>query len=163
MSTPPKVKKIYRDYDFGIANRGINLPNPISAGDVANKAYVDVYNTTFFVASTTNTTTASVTDVVVTGMTLTMSNAGNFIVMFNCNSSNSANQAQNTFSVYVNGVLVVDTVRFTTMSPANAHMSFTLITKVTGVLAAQVVDIRWKTNNPTATVYNRSLNLIPVI
>jgi hypothetical protein len=117
--------------------------------------------TTFYASSTTNATTASATYVQVTGMTLTPG-AGSYIVNFNATTSNPNNNAQNNFAIYVNGVVVADSVRVHTEASVNAQLTISILTQITGVLVSQVVEVRWLTNSPTATVYNRTFSLLKI-
>ncbi len=115
-------------------------------------------NPVSFLSLTNTITTASLTDVVITGTTLTPS-AGNYVIMFNAGQVGNTNANRiTTFSIYINGVLLADSPR----SVANASTSsehITIISKAT-VNGSEAIDIRWRVSANTSTVTNRTLTLI---
>lgn len=107
--------------------------------------------------ATASTTTTSTSYVLVNSMTLTPG-TGNYMVMFTSSWKNSG--AQNLFaSIYVGGVQVTHTERMTRMesSTVDTELSVAAHAYVTGVGAADAIEIRWKTTGGTATMLERTL------
>jgi hypothetical protein len=98
-------------------------------------------------------TTASTTDVVVTGMTITPG-AGTYLAMFSTDGSNSLG-SNSIVSIYHNAVQVANSER---------TFAFTIDTIVTDaictVAAGQAIDVRWRASANTASMGNRILTLI---
>lgn len=114
----------------------------------------------FFAGSVLTITNVSLIDILLTGMLL-IPGAGDYILIFNTTCSSGTNQSQNIFSVYVNGARVALSNKAVTMSPVNSRQDVSIVLKITGVLALQTVDIRWKVNvASTGTAYERTLTLI---
>jgi len=113
-------------------------------------------------SATATTTTTSSSDVVVAGLVLTPG-PGDYVVMFNSSWENS--DAEDMFvSVYVNGIQVADSERKNEMESSTPDTELTCATQayVTGVLAAQDIDIRWRTTGGTLTMLQRSMILLKV-
>jgi hypothetical protein len=98
-------------------------------------------------------TTASTTDIVVTGMTITPG-AGTYLAMFATDGSN--NLGSNSFaSIYQNAVQVANSERVFALS------TDTVVTDaICTVTAGQAIDVRWRASANTATMGNRILTLI---
>lgn len=115
------------------------------------------------VANTTATdTTSAVTPTTIVGMNLTPG-AGNYLVFFN--GSFSVDQGGTTLyiALYANGVLIPHTMRRFVPSNFGATDIGTvaITTYVSGLLAGQVLDLRWYVNDPvaTASAFERSFTL----
>lgn len=104
--------------------------------------------------------TVSITDVVVTSMTITPG-AGTYLVFFNSDVTNgNANRTQ-FVSIYVNGVQAVNSEQQNFNTFGNQRMSIAVQSLAT-VAAAQAIDIRWRVSANTGSMGNRSLILIKV-
>jgi hypothetical protein len=113
------------------------------------------------VSATGNVTTTSTTDVLLTGMTITPG-AGNYLVMFSCQQQNNVAASSNIFSIYVNGVQVAASSRQDRITTATINQAVALQTYVVGVLAGQVIEVRWRVPGgpTTGTVSNRELTIL---
>jgi len=111
------------------------------------------------VKATASTGMSSMTDVLLTDMFLAPG-AGNFLLWFSCDVSNSNGAQSSIFSVYVNGVQVVGSERTRRASAASSQTALAMSIYVPGVLGGQVVDIRWRVTNNSGTVTNRELTLM---
>lgn len=109
-------------------------------------------------------TTSSLTDVApgATGGTLlTLTpGAGNFLVSASIANSQSSSANSNTFSIYVNGVIVARATRTIRASANSGLMALDICTYVTGVLVGQAIDVRWKVSAGTGTLGARELILM---
>lgn len=117
--------------------------------------------------ATADTTTASLTDVLTTGMTLTPS-AGTYIAWFDTSITNNANGGITYFSLYVGGVQVAASERRTTsliqgVVVGNQPQQQAVAThgKVT-VNGGQAVEARWRASAGTSTAHQRTLTLMRV-
>lgn len=116
------------------------------------------------VGGTSTLNTTSVTDVALTGITLTPGD-GTFLAMFSCTGYNNGTPAGYIeVSLYVNGTQVATSVRRNT-NGGNTNASslqgvIAFQEKVT-VTAGQVIDVRWRVNGATGTIIQRKLTLIP--
>jgi hypothetical protein len=161
---------------LNIQDEGTPLPNSphdavnfIGAGVSASDAGGGVADVTIpggptvlQVTATAPITTTSATDVVVSGMVLTPG-PGDYVVMFNSSWEN--NGAEDMFaSIYVNGVQVAHSQRITRMESSTPDTEMAVVTHafVTGVLAAQDIDIRFRTTGGTLTMLQRSMILLKV-
>lgn len=160
---------------LNIQDEGTPIPNTphdainfIGPGVVASDAGGGVADvtiggvTTLKASATATTTTTSGTDVVISGLVLTPG-PGDYVVMMNSSWENS--DAEDMFvSVYVNGVQVADSERKNEMESSTPDTELTVATQayVTGVLAAQDIDIRWRTTGGTLTMLQRSMILLKV-
>lgn len=117
----------------------------------------------FEASATVDVTTTSTTDVLVTGMTLTPP-AGTYLVWFSGGADHSAQSVAVVVSIYVGGVLKTDSVR----SPvprfngvgANTLTPIAVTNGRVTVNGAQAIEIRWKTASGTATMHQRTLNIL---
>lgn len=117
------------------------------------------------VAFSSNITTTSTTDVVLTGMTITPI-SGTYLVMFSTWLTASAASNVHTMSIYVNGVQNAGSIRaaipFSSASLAATQdipLSTNAIVTVNG---SQAIDIRWRTSAGTATAHNGTLDILKV-
>jgi len=103
------------------------------------------------------TTTTSGSDVLVPGMTITPG-PGNYKVEFNTSWENSG--AEDMFvSIYVNGVQIPHTERITEMESSITDAELACVTHglAINVLAAQAIEIRFRTTGGTLTMLNRTM------
>ena len=107
----------------------------------------------------TTTTTTSVTDVLMSGMSTTPS-AGEYLVVLAGDLSHNASGGQIYTSIYVAGSQRVGSQRFYQRQGA-VNGQFVSFAKV-GVNGAQAIEGRWRVNSGTGTNYNRQLLLIKV-
>lgn len=108
-------------------------------------------------------TTASITDVLVEGMTITPK-VGTYLVSFSSQFNNvnlTPATAIATFSVYANGALVPDSVRKLTSLATAATVELQTIVTVT---LGQKIEIKWKIDSVanTLSLGNRTLTLTKV-
>lgn len=121
-------------------------------------------NTTTEVSDTTNATTTSATDALLTSMTISPV-AGNYLLFFTTTITSNAAGAAITGSVYVAGAQLARTVMKIspldggTLSSGTARGSLAIVTSVS-VAAGQAVEIRWSTSSGTATCGPRIMNLL---
>jgi hypothetical protein len=120
------------------------------------------------VTSSIVTTTASISDDLVDGMTITPK-VGTYVVSFSSQFNNVAVTpvtAVATFSVYANGVLVPDSVRKLTSLATAATVELQTIVTVTEPLLGQTnkIEIKWKIDSDanTLSLGNRTLTLTKV-
>jgi len=153
------VIAVLNDYAAGLINNDSGVAGA-TVKDALNTLAGLVGITSFYVEVAGSAATASTTDVLLTGMTLTPG-AGDYLVLFNSYMSHTSNfDRQTHYTVYVNGVAVVASVRIAGTTNGDIDRPVSLIAKVTGVAGGQAVDIRWRTSNNTATTFERSLTLI---
>jgi hypothetical protein len=107
----------------------------------------------------TDATTASATDVLMTGMTLTPG-AGDYFASFSADADHSSPTDTVTISLYVNSVQVANSER--AIIPGALRSPLVLTYLLTGVAAAQAIEIKWRTSAATATVHKRALTLLKV-
>lgn len=113
------------------------------------------------VKATAGASTSSMTDVLLTDMSLSPG-AGNFLLWFSANVSNSNSAQSSIFSVYVNGVQVVGSERTRRAVATNAQTAIAMSIYVPGVLGGQLVEIHWRVTNSSGTVTNREMTLMRV-
>jgi hypothetical protein len=113
--------------------------------------------------NTGTTTTTSTSDTLLDSMTLTPG-AGDYMLQFGTSLSLSTTSSVYV-SVYVNGVKVAASERRLTVADLKVqdsvvplHIGYIL----TGVLAAQAIEIKWRVGSGTATSYQKSLMLLKV-
>lgn len=115
--------------------------------------------------STTTATTTSTTDVVMTGMTITPV-AGTYLVWFSASFTNNTGGDTITVSINVGGTQKADSVR--TVIPFESGtfgnpQTIPLATQgVVTVNGSQAIAIDWHTSGGTATVNQRTLNILRV-
>lgn len=123
-----------------------------------------IYNRVIEVSNTTDATTTSGTDAVLTTMSITPT-PGSYIAFFNSSMiSNSAGAVIST-SIYVNSVQIPETLRKISPFDGGALSATTArgIMDCTGtvtVTSGQTVDVRWSTSGGTATCGARTLILL---
>lgn len=111
------------------------------------------------ITSTTLFTTASTTDVLITGFTLTPGK-GTFLVLVNLEINNNSNNRTMISSLYLNGTIVTgSSVTFINASAANRY-SVTIMFPVTVTNAAHVLDVRVRTSAGTLSVNNRFMGVL---
>jgi hypothetical protein len=131
-----------------------------SATSLARSDHTHTVNLVSTSATATGTiTTTSLTDVLMTTMTITP-DAGTYLAIFSCSASNS-NAGKSVFaSFYVNGVQVSATERQVSGSANNfANLATNAIITPAG---GQAVEVRWRVDANTGTTSNRILNLIRI-
>lgn len=113
------------------------------------------------VSATGTTTTTSTTDVLINSMTITVAGSGSYMIMFSGSVENSANST-NFVSIYVNGTQVAHSQRRMVVVTQTQGAAFPIATQcyVTGVTAGQTIEARWRVTAGTATMYNRTLDII---
>ena len=144
------------------AGNGIALSTLNPAGNEQQQIKVSL--SAYLVTGTGTVTTTSASDVLLDSMTYTPG-AGDFRGSFGTSIKGSANGQTIYISIYVNGVQVASTER--QFSLQDLKIVGTIIPIdinfiVTGVLAAQAIEVRWRTTSGTATAYTRSLSLFRV-
>ena len=123
---------------------------------------VSVGASAIYVTSSAITSTTSITYVTLNAMTTTPA-AGTYIVFFSCSTNTDAADAQNDFSLHVDGVEQPVTTRFQNYDTVNAMKNIRNTVSTHGIITvngAQVVDVRYRTDTGTLTVYARSMILI---
>jgi hypothetical protein len=113
-------------------------------------------------SATADDTTTSPTDVLMADMTVTPG-AGDYMVWFSTSVEDSAANGVVGVSLYINGVQVARTERTyqnAQHGPTTTPLAFQ--TAVTGVLDAQAVEVRWRTDSGTATAHQRTLTVLRV-
>lgn len=111
------------------------------------------------VSSTTNATTSSTTDELMTGMSITPG-AGDFRVSFSGTVSNSGANNSTIVTLYVGGVAIQKTARRFALgggqtSSMAATVAFT--TEVTVSSDTDTIEVRWRASGGTSTVNERNL------
>lgn len=104
-------------------------------------------------------TTTSPVDVLLPSMTLVAGVNGNYKIDFSTSVEHSSTNETIFVSLYVNGVQVAHTEREFRRGGAAGDVSggLAIDAYVTGVLAAHVIEIRWRTTAATATAHERTL------
>lgn len=128
---------------------GITITN--SAGSITTSLNQSVSQA----FSVTDATTTSLTDVVLTGMTLTPG-VGDYLVFFSGVVSNTNADKQGTISLYVNGSQLTYTVR-QELAQADRRVHIGTMGLITNLLAGQTIDVRWNVIANTGTFYQRTL------
>jgi len=112
------------------------------------------------VTATADTTTGSLTDTPVTGMSITPG-AGDYLVMYSSTYKNSNNGQHVYCSLYVNGTKVTHTERSNITTGGNeCPVAFQAV--VTGVTAGQTLTVQWRVTNNTGTMRQRALTLLRI-
>lgn len=141
---------------------GTTVGAPLST-DVNNQLISGITNTE--VSATADATTTSTADVLMTGMTITPV-SGDYMVWFSGGVDHSAQAVAVIVSIYSGGVLKTDSVRSPVprFNGVGAN-SLTPIVSTNGkvtVNGAQTIEIRWKTASGTATVHQRTMNILRI-
>ena len=134
----------------------------MSAGGISRFRAMQAYEAT----ATADTTTTSTTDVLINSMTLTPP-AGTYLAFFSSTIDHSNQNVAVVCSLYVGGALDTDTVRGPiprTNALGAITMSMTVaINGLVVVNGSQAVEVRWKTASGTATMHQRTLNLLRIL
>lgn len=122
-----------------------------------------LYNTE--VAFSSNITTTSTTDVVITGMTITPP-AGTYMAVFGTWFTHSNGNATVNLSVYAGGVQSTGSIRVVmpfsgSLGAANNGMPSGTNAIVT-VNGSQAIAIEWHTSTGTATAHNGTMDIIKI-
>ena len=118
---------------------------------------------TSFEAKAANTiTNTSLTDVLATGMSL-IPGAGDYLIWFSTVLENSDNETTYV-SIYVNGVKDDASERRWENESSIPNTPSTVATngRALGLEAGQAIEIRWRTTNNTATMHQRTLNILKI-
>lgn len=143
-----------------------NATNGFTATDVqAAIEEATTHLTDIEVSATADTTTTSTTDVLVNSMTNTPA-AGTYLVWFSAGVDHSNQSVAVVVSIYSGGSLKTDSVR-SPIPRFNGVGAITLtpIVATNGIVTvngSQAIEIRWKTASGTATMHQRTLNLLKV-
>lgn len=130
-----------------------------------NYTFIEDNKVTGEATATADATTTSSTDVLMTGMTITPV-AGTYLVLFSTTIDHSNQNVATVCSLYVGGVQDTDTVRGP-ISRTNAIGAITTfpvvaINALATVDGTQAIEIRWKTASGTATVHQRTFNVVQI-
>lgn len=144
-----------------VVNGGTNgAPMVVSSTGKVSNGLATKVETSF----TSNITTTSATDVLITGMTTTPALAGTYLVIFSAWFTHSNGNATVTFSIYSNAVQSAGTIR--TMMPftgsvggANNGMAGSTNGLVT-IAASQVIQVEWHTSTGTVTAHDGTMDVI---
>ena len=131
------------------AGNGIAITNSAGGITIASQPAITE------VSATSDITTTSTSDVVVTGMTVTPG-AGDYLVFFTGSMENTNSNKQGTLSIYSNGVQIAASVVQSQM-PANRPVAMATNAYITGLSAGQVIDVRWNVTANTGTFHQRTL------
>lgn len=117
------------------------------------------------VSFSSNITTTSATDVVMTGMTITPI-AGMYLVLFSTWFTHSNGNATITTSLYAGGVQKADSIRVTipfvgALSAITQDIGCTINGVVT-VNGSQALTIEWHTSTGTATAHNGTFDILKI-
>lgn len=130
-----------------------------SAGTFAKSDHV--HNTVIAwdgASATVDDTTASLTDVLMVGMTKSVALAASYELTFSGSIVNSANGAERTWvSFYVNGVQVAESER--SVGTSGGAYAPTTVSCIAPVGAGQTVEVRWRVAGGTSTVRRRCFTL----
>ncbi len=112
-------------------------------------------------AQTTTTTTISATDELMSGMTLTPGVQADFLAWFTGNVQHSSNNDSMFASFYVGGVQVPATEHEFKRGTGAANIIGTVAFQKTllAVGVADAIEVRWRTTDPTASAFTRTLTI----
>lgn len=110
-------------------------------------------------SETATTTTISPTDALMAGMAVTPGVPSNCLVFFSGNVQHSSNNESIFVSLYVGGVQVPETEHEFKRGTGAANIIGSVVFQkyVVGVGAADAIEVRWRTTDPTASVFTRTL------
>jgi hypothetical protein len=110
------------------------------------------------------TTTTSPTDVLMTGMQLNSVPAGDYFLSFGTSLNHSSNGASILTTIYVGGAAVTNSPQAWTRGNAqgNVYTTHNYAGFPITLATTATVEIRWQTDNSTATSTNRYMSLIKV-
>ncbi len=111
--------------------------------------------TNSLVSSAANAQTTSTTDVLLTGMTITPTTAGTYLVMATGDGFNNTNNKINTYSIYVNGTIVTNSSATLISTKSIPWAITTTVAWTTGA-----IDVRWKVDANTGNTDNRRLVIV---
>ena len=133
------------------AGNGITITNAAGGITIANEP------TILQSIGTSTLTTTSQSDVAMsTPLTVTTVSAGDYLINFTGVASNSNSGKSAIMSLYINGIKIPVTEVYSTGSGGDKNTaSFSY--HVTGVGAGQVLEIRWRAESNTASIFNRIL------
>lgn len=168
--TPDQANAVGSSTSLARADHVHNIPTatPVSTGTANAQGSANSFarsdhshNTVIansLVESTVDATTTSLTDVLLTGMTITPP-AGTYAVIFHSSTVNSGNGAErNYFSIYVNGIKdAASEKRIGISGGAVSDISCGGIAVVNG---SQAIEVRWRVIAGTGTAYQRKLVLL---
>ena len=134
------------------AGTGITITNGNGSVTITN----NLANNITMVNGTSTLTTTSITDVALpTPMSVTPG-AGDYLVTFTGNVSNSNTDKAVIMSIYSNGTQLPYT-EMTYQGQGNDKNQIAMNAYVTGLGAGQAIDIRWRVQANTGTVTNRCM------
>lgn len=121
---------------------------------------------TLSASSTSNATTTSATQALLTGMTVTPI-AGTYQVFFDTSAQSTTGGNSITFQIYNNGAAIANssrTIQFPTATLIDSGYPFSCATQANGVTVngAQAITVEWSTNGGTATCLNRTLTVMKI-
>lgn len=103
--------------------------------------------------------TTSTSDTPMSGMSITLAAAGDYLIFFHGSVENSNANVPIHVSVYVNGSKQLYT-EVHSSSQANAPTPVAISTLAAGLSAGQIIDIRWRVNGNTGTAHQRALTIV---
>lgn len=110
-------------------------------------------------SATTTSGHTGASDSLVNGMTITLG-AGDYKVEFSTSVEVLSNNGAGEFSIYVNGVQVAHTVRHVSRAGGSTSGTQTPLATnayVTGVLAAQAIEVRAQISSGTLNIFERTM------
>jgi len=132
--------------------------NPIATGSTTGGM------TTYSTTNPNTITTASATDVLLTGMQITSVPAGDYFLSFGTSLEHSSNSDQIFTNIYVGGTIVTGSEQHWRRGAAQGDVSSTHNYSSFPITLASTstVDIRWRTDSATASAENPYMTLIKV-
>ncbi len=110
------------------------------------------------VSATSDTTTASPTDVALASMSITPG-AGNYMIWFSTSVEHTVAGASAFLNLYVGGVLVPRTEREFRRGNQSQASGVVFQVYLTGVGGGEALEVRWRTTAATATAHERTLTI----
>ena len=121
-------------------------------------------NRTYYTSAETSTTTSSITDVVISGTTISPSADGDYLVFFQAHfTHSSAAERINSFTIYANGSPVTESKTLVTTDNKDHEFLIVVNVKIFGLVAGQDIDVRWNTTANTMTIFERKTIAMKVI
>lgn len=160
MSAPFTVSAVAVSVPFDNTTNGFVANNVQAAIEEAR------YNLFDSEASGTSAITATTSDTLMSGMTLTPA-AGSYLTWFSCDINSATTGSVTSISIYVGGVQKADSLRKVqpfdggTLSATTARCGVAT-NGVVSVNGSQAIEIRWSDSNGTNTVNARTLNILRV-
>lgn len=112
------------------------------------------------VEASTDTTTTSASDVLMSGMTTTPA-VGSYLVWFEGDVTHNSSGSTINTSIYFNGAIIATSNRQWQRGNQTMGGSFACVAKITAD-GINAIEGRWSTSGATATCHRRQLYLIPV-